>query len=138
MNKSKIDSHNVNHVFDRIKAAFELSSDVKLAEFLGIQSNTLSMQRKRGSADFGAIIDRCISLDLNWLFKGDVGQVTDKPNEFSASHDARVSAQGRYIAQLEHKLDQANSQNATLKAELQIAHRDIEMLKELIARTEKK
>lgn len=137
MNKSKIDSHNVNHVFDRIKAAFELSSDVKLAEFLGMQTNTLSMQRKRGSADFGRIIERCISLDLNWLFKGEIGQVTDEPNTFSASHDDRVLAQSRYIAQLEHKLDLANSQNSTLKAELEIARHDNEMLKELIARSEK-
>ena len=137
MNKSKIDSHNVNHVFDRIKAAFELSSDVKLAEFLGMQTNTLSMQRKRGSADFGRIIERCISLDLNWLFKGEIDHVTDEPNAFSASDEARVSAQGRYIAKLEHKLDSANSEIASLTSKLEIAQHENEVLKELISRTDK-
>ena len=54
-------------VLDRLKTYYNLQTDSKLAELLGVQPNTLSMQRSRGTLPIEKIVERCSNVNMNWL-----------------------------------------------------------------------
>lgn len=65
--KSQIDQK----ILDRIRSAYKLASDNELAEFLGVKQNTITTWRRRESFNLDIIIQKCVDLNLNWLFYGD-------------------------------------------------------------------
>lgn len=58
-------------ILDRIKEAYSLKSNAKLAAFLGIPPTTLSSWYSRNSFDLDLIYEKCVDIDLNWLLTGE-------------------------------------------------------------------
>ncbi len=58
-------------ILDRIKKAYSLKSNAKLAAFLGIPPTTLSSWYSRNSFDLDLIYEKCVDIDLNWLLTGE-------------------------------------------------------------------
>jgi len=73
----------VNSILERIKQAYHLETDAELADFLGINPSTLSMQRNRGRLNLQLIIEKCFDLNKNWLFhgKGSLWDINGEPRE---------------------------------------------------------
>ena len=60
----------MNLILERIKQAYHLETDAQLADFLGINASTLSMQKNRGRLNLQLIIEKCQDLNKNWLLHG--------------------------------------------------------------------
>ncbi len=67
-------------ILDRIKEAYSLKSNAKLAAFLGIPPTTLSSWYSRNSFDLDLIYEKCVDIDLNWLLTGE-GSMFRKESE---------------------------------------------------------
>jgi len=61
----------VDKLLQRIKKAYHLDKDAEVANFLGINPSTLSMQKNRGNYDLNRIINKCSDLNMNWLLHGE-------------------------------------------------------------------
>lgn len=61
----------MNQLLQRIKTAYHLETDAEVADFLGINPSTLSMQKNRGNLDLARIINKCQGLNMNWLLHGE-------------------------------------------------------------------
>lgn len=61
-------------IIERTKRGLGLSSDIELANLLGINKSTLSNWKSRNSIDFSILFSKCKHLDLNWLIHGDDDQ----------------------------------------------------------------
>lgn len=57
-------------ILDRIKEAYALKSNAKLASFLGIPPTTLSSWYSRKTFDLDLIYEKCVGINLNWLLTG--------------------------------------------------------------------
>jgi hypothetical protein len=60
------------HVFDRLKKALSIASDVELAERLGVSKSGLNGYRVRDTIPFAQIVDLCKkeSMSLDWILLG--------------------------------------------------------------------
>ncbi|WP_138431208.1 helix-turn-helix domain-containing protein [Fodinibius saliphilus] len=61
----------MNTILERIKKVYRLETDADLADFLGMNPSTLSMQKNRGRVNLRLIIDKCRDINLNWLLHGE-------------------------------------------------------------------
>ena len=57
-------------ILNRIKEYKNFSSDIELAEFLGVSRQTLSNWRSRNSIDYELLFTKCEQDDLTWLITG--------------------------------------------------------------------
>ena len=57
-------------IIERAKQALGLSSDIQLADALGISKSTLSNWKTRNTIDYDVLFSKCEQVDLNWLIKG--------------------------------------------------------------------
>lgn len=57
-------------IIERIKEAYNLNNNTKLAYFLGIKPNTIASWKKKNSIDYELIINKCDKINFNWLFSG--------------------------------------------------------------------
>ena len=62
---------NSSEILNRAKIALNLSSDVQLAEVLGISKSTLSNWRARNSIDYPTLFTKCEYINLDWLITGE-------------------------------------------------------------------
>ena len=60
------------HVFDRLKKALSIASDVELAERLGVSKSGLNGYRVRDTIPFAQIVELCKkeSMSLDWILLG--------------------------------------------------------------------
>lgn len=65
--KTEIDK---SSVLERVKQALNVSSDIALAQVLGIARSTLSNWRSRGSIDYDLLFSKCKHVNLDWLLTG--------------------------------------------------------------------
>lgn len=66
MSSSELQS--ANQVLNRIKEAYELSTDASLANRLDVDPSTVASWKKRDSVPYERIIAKCKDIDLNWMF----------------------------------------------------------------------
>lgn len=57
-------------IIDRAKSVLKCSSDIALANLLGISKSTLSNWKKRNSIDYELLFSVCEQVDFNWLLTG--------------------------------------------------------------------
>lgn len=88
-----------NQILDRAKIAFNISSDVQLADMLGIGKSTLSNWRSRNSIDYAALFAKCERINIDWLITGE-GEMLKQPSEevlpshtFTLRTDRKVEVQ---------------------------------------------
>lgn len=86
-------------ILDRAKAALNISSDVRLAEILGVSKSTLSNWKARNSIDYAILFTKCKQINLDWLITGD-GNPEKEPTssvavkeEFSLRTDRKIESQ---------------------------------------------
>lgn len=69
---NKIDS---KLILNRIKRRYNLSRNIELASFLGVNPTTLSgWMGDRGIANWPLIFEKCEGVSLDWLIRGDYSQ----------------------------------------------------------------
>lgn len=99
----------MNPLLQRIKKAYHLETDAEVAEFLGINPSTLSMQKNRGKLDLGRIIEKCSDLNMNWLLDG-TGPIrqdannADSPNPIPIYSDSSLLHQKSGETQLQERI----------------------------------
>lgn len=96
-------------VLDRLKTYYNLQTDSKLAELLGVQPNTLSMQRSRGTLPIEKIVERCSNVNMNWLLNTNADDqqplhTLDETISYEASESLRVQALQKRVHMLEMQL----------------------------------
>ncbi|MCL4639383.1 MAG: helix-turn-helix domain containing protein [Olivibacter sp.] len=86
-------------ILSRIKFAYGIKSDLKLAEFLGIPPTTLSSWKRRNTIDFDLLYSKLVDISWDHLiygigepflstkYKEDLGQVETTPPE---DHEDKV------------------------------------------------
>ncbi|MFT4168044.1 MAG: S24 family peptidase [Dysgonomonas sp.] len=58
-------------ILNRIKKHYNFTTDIELADFLGISKSTLSNWYKRNSIDYDLLFSKCELVDKNWLLTGE-------------------------------------------------------------------
>jgi len=89
-------------IINKLKAHYDIKSDAKFAEYLGIATTTLSSWKCRNSLDYDLIYAKCVDIDANWLLSGhgEIVKQTHKKNNQSATF-RRDKSEEKYILQLE-------------------------------------
>lgn len=64
-------------VLDRIKEAYSIKSNAKLASFLGIAPTTLSSWYSRCTFDLDLLYEKCVGINLSWLLTGEGSMLCD-------------------------------------------------------------
>jgi hypothetical protein len=57
-------------IYKRIKLAYGIKTDTKLAEFMGVKQSTIATNYSRNSVNWEDIISKCDNLSLDWLMTG--------------------------------------------------------------------
>ena len=71
---------NANKILDRLRSALKLSSDAKMADYLGVKPSTISSWRSRDSLDYDLIFSKCVDMNANWVLFGE-GEVYKAPEK---------------------------------------------------------
>lgn len=58
-------------IIKRLKEAYNLRSNVKLAKFLGVSAQVLSNWQNRNTVNYDTIFSKCEDLNLDWLISGE-------------------------------------------------------------------
>ena len=77
-------------ILDRAKLAFDISSDVQLAELLGVKKSTLSNWKSRNTIDYAALFTKCEHINIDWLITGD-GEMLKSSSEVKPAHTFALS-----------------------------------------------
>ena len=85
-------------ILDRAKVALNATSDMQLADLLGISKSTLSNWRARNSLDYTILFSKCEHINYNWLITGEGDmQNSSKPisidHQFSLRTDRNIESQ---------------------------------------------
>lgn len=120
---------NARRILDRLKSAFGLKTDAKLADFLGVKPSTVATWIIRNSVNYELIIASCKGkIDLNWLLAGDQESQENVSPPDTGEEDSRFEDE-------EGKKSQAHpdtTQVARLQKEVEELKAQIKVLKELI------
>lgn len=60
-----------SQILDRIKEAYAIKSNAKLASFLGVPPTTLSSWYSRNSFDIDLVYEKCVDINFAWLLTGE-------------------------------------------------------------------
>ena len=119
--KIKIDK---SLILNRIKTIKKFNTDVELANFLGINTSTLSNWYSRNSLDFDILFSKCEDLPIEWLLtgKGEMlrsGEPAARQpaNEGEASLIETIIQQAEQIGELRAENKHKNEQISLLKDE---------------------
>ncbi len=72
-------------ILDRAKVALNATSDMQLADMLGISKSTLSNWRARNSLDYTILFSKCEHINYNWLITGE-GEMRNSSKPISIDH----------------------------------------------------
>lgn len=75
---TNINSQFAKKVIDRIKNAYNMTSDTELADHLGIAPSTLSTWKKRNSLDYELIFSKCEDLRADYIIYGELRMFRDE------------------------------------------------------------
>ncbi len=125
-------------ILERLKKAYSLKNDAKLANFLDVKPNTIATWKKRNSIDFPLIFAKCHDLNLNWLLTGQgpmflTEQAPGGINERSAQYQTKAQEIERLkkeIAILKEelkKMDQDEKKDAARLTALENKIKELEL-----------
>lgn len=60
-----------SEILERIKKAYNLKTDIEVADLLGINKTTLSNWKARNSIDLQLVFSKCEHINADWLLKGE-------------------------------------------------------------------
>lgn len=77
-------------VLDRIKEAYSIKSNAKLAAFLGIAPTTLSSWYSRCTFDLDLLYEKCVDINLSWLLTGEGSMLREERSDGIIHEDPQV------------------------------------------------
>ncbi len=82
----------------RAKTALGVTSDMQLAELLGVNKSTLSNWKSRNSIDYEVLFSKCKHVNYNWLINGEgemlnSARPVDVDQRFSLKTDRNLTSQ---------------------------------------------
>lgn len=85
-------------ILDRAKIALNATSDMQLADMLGISKSTLSNWRARNSLDYTILFSKCEHINYNWLITGE-GEMRNSSKPISIDHQFNLRTDRNIDAQ---------------------------------------
>lgn len=133
-------------VIDRIKNAYSITQDIKLADFLGISPSTLSTWRSRNTLDYKLIFAKCKDLSADHLIHGDHPifrdpdsprnpyenqEPTDRPILYGGAAANDLKKKGReFVERIENLPLPVESRKAILESYVRIVDEELRSLQE--------
>lgn len=91
---SIINPYFVNKIIERLRNAYDMSTDAELADFLEVGASTISAWKRRNTIDFKLLFTKCKDLSANYIIYGDTPMFRDKNdprnNARPAAHDHKT------------------------------------------------
>lgn len=78
-------------ILNRVKYYNNFTTDIELANFLGINKSTLSNWYKRNTIDYDLVFSKCKLVDKNWLLTGDGETPIIKEGNIPAVYESKVT-----------------------------------------------
>ena len=101
-------------ILNRFKEVKKITSDIDLAQYLGISRGTLSNWKARNSLDFELLFSKCEQESLHWLITGD-GEMFAK-NQKTAINSNQNSSES-IVSTLLQRNEYLARENGRLQAE---------------------
>ena len=96
-------------VLDRIKEAYSIKSNAKLASFLGIAPTTLSSWYSRCTFDLDLLYEKCVDINLSWLLTGEGDMIKNETtNQLNQSSDSGILL--KLLEEKEKKIEQLTNE----------------------------
>ena len=70
-----------SQILARLESALALKNDRALADYLGVSPSVISTWKGRRIGDWELIFEKCDTVDLNWVVRGDLSQNENKISE---------------------------------------------------------
>ncbi|EHO41107.1 CI repressor [Caldithrix abyssi DSM 13497] len=118
---------NVSEILERLKIAYNIKNDSRLADFLGVTRSTISTWKSRNSIDYDLVFAKCKNLNINWLLTGQgsmflepspAGAVNDHTQEYQAK-EQEIARLKKEIANLKEELKKIDKEDAADTLRLQ-------------------
>ncbi|MEI6750630.1 MAG: helix-turn-helix domain-containing protein [Bacteroidota bacterium] len=106
--QQKMSQNAIFFLVERLKSYFQVDTDLKLSEILGVKANTVSTWKTRNSIDYNLIIAKCDKADLHWLIKGE---------SFSKGIDQGLAAACPMCVEKDREIDRQKQEIITLLKE---------------------
>ena len=124
--------HDVDGILDRVKQAENLSSDAKLADFLGVKAGTISAWRSRGSINLDLVLAKCREYNSNWILYAelpmrivDLNQVSEPGLSYETFEEKVDNFVVRAIAQIEASDVDVEEKKRIARSLLRIAREEL-------------
>jgi len=114
--QEKTSQNEIFFIIERLKSYFQVDSDSKLAQILGVKPNTISTWKARHSVDWPLIFSKCDNLNLNWLLTGE-GPMLRNTDGFNDGPAQVATVVEQSCAQCAIKDKLIESQQATIEAQ---------------------
>lgn len=101
-------------ILSRFKEVKKITSDIELAQFLGISRGTLSNWKARNSLDFELLFSKCEHESLHWLITGE-GEMFAKNQKTTINSDDNSSES--IVGTLLQRNEDLARENGRLQAE---------------------
>lgn len=101
-------------ILSRFKEVKKITSDIELAQFLGISRGTLSNWKARNSLDFELLFSKCEHESLHWLITGE-GEMFAKNQKTTINFDDNSSES--IVGTLLQRNEDLARENGRLQAE---------------------
>lgn len=101
-------------ILSRFKEVKKITSDIELAQFLGISRGTLSNWKARNSLDFELLFSKCEHESLHWLITGE-GEMFAKNQKTTINSDDNSSES--IVGTLLQRNEDLARENGSLQAE---------------------
>jgi hypothetical protein len=86
-------------IHKRLKLAYDLKTDQKLADFLGINQSTLSQNISRNAIVWDRIMEKCEFLSIDWLLTGE-GKIFRNSSENSTEETEKSTKTTQYYEEI--------------------------------------
>ena len=67
-------------IIKELKNYLQLSKDIELADYLGVNQSTLATWKRRGNIDVQLIISKCNNINPTWLLTGEGSMLKESQN----------------------------------------------------------
>lgn len=86
----------VNDIIDRLRNAYNMSTDAELADFLEVGASTISAWKRRNTIDFKLIFTKCKELRADYIIYGDKPMFRDKNDPANTARPVAQDDQAQY------------------------------------------
>lgn len=134
---STIKLQNADKILDRLKKAYNMNRDVELAHLFDVAPTTVATWRTRNSLNESLIIEKCVDLNLNWVFYGrgpkfqadlverDPSQVNELANTYNSNSSDLKEEASRFVHIIEHLPWPVKTRRSILESYLRIINEEI-------------